>query len=67
VWGDNSRGQLGLGNNKIIMKPKLNTFLPKNQVVDIKSKGELNVCLLKMGGFCSGRFKKPMELIFLSL
>lgn len=58
VWGDNSKGQLGVGNNKIIMTPKLNNFLPKNQVVDIKSKGDLNVCLLQNGKVLFWPFQK---------
>lgn len=47
-----------MGNNKILKGPIKNTFLPPKKVVDIKSKGAINLCLLEDGKVLYWPFQK---------
>lgn len=57
-WGDNFQGQLGFGNNKIYSVPTKNTYLPSKNIKDMKSKGNMNLCLLEEGKVLVWPFQK---------
>lgn len=69
-WGDNYNGQLGLGKNKIINEVTQNKALPLKKIVDIQSKGSINICCTDSGDLLvwpflrnNGKyFYKPLSL-----
>lgn len=80
VWGDNSNGQLGIGTMEIVRMPKIHPLLPAKKVKDLKTKGNINICVLDDGKVLYWPFQKsngknilkPVELplpknIFISM
>ena len=72
-WGNNNKGQLGIGHNRNLNVPVINDNAPKNiKIKQIKAKGDSNLLLSHCGKTYYWPIDKgngeiisrPMELIF---